>query len=157
MIKSYKDALLSTSSQTEAVMVKDARAIFNKSHEFFDKFSYQCATLILLIEFCKKHAKYIINERLTALLHETLYKKLVEFQNQLNVQFQKSTECFCLRNLRNYKLSHSPAIYLRCLTTLLKLFKQPHGTLLPVFLFLNKKMPTDIVKNIFSFITLIPL
>lgn len=155
MSKSYKDALLSTSSQTEAVLIKDARFIFNKSHEFFDRFSYQCATIILLLEFCKKHARYIINERRTGLLlHETLYKKLVEFQNQLIVQFQKSPECFCIKC--GYSFTHSPVTYLSRLNSLIKKYKRPHGTLLPVFLFLGTKMPNDIVKNIFGFVTLIP-
>lgn len=153
MFRSYKDALLSTSHDARKnLLVKDGRLLLNKTHALYAQMSLSCATLEVLLEFCDKHCAYITKERETAALHEATYIKLIEFHDVLVRSKYPVCRCVVVEQQR-----HPDSAYARRLATQIRKYRTLPGVLLPVYVHLYKTLGTnDVVKNIMSFVTLIP-
>lgn len=162
MIRSYKDALLSTTSAQKQAMTRDAQRLLNRTHCLYDTTSYQCATLQLLLQFCDTHAVYITRDRETATLHEVLYKKLAEFRAL--VRSRLGVPCRCVTTTTyggNPPPTHSYEKYASAIDKQLRRYKTLPGSLMAAYIELGKRLAggggNDVVKHIMSFVTTLPI
>ena len=150
MIRSYKDALLSTSFVRKNAMLTDGRLLLYKSHPLYEELTYQCATLHLLLKFCNDHAVFITKDMDSITLHESVYLKLCEFYTLVKQLVHSQWTCRCA-------FPHSPLKYANGLSREIRRYRKLPGVLLPVYIYLYKKLGNDVVQSIMGFITRIRL
>jgi hypothetical protein len=157
--KSYRDALLDTTVQKKDAMTRDARRLLSRTHPVFDKVSFTCGTLQVFLHFCQTHAPYITRGRETALLHETLFRKLTEFRALVAERI--GSPCRCV-GVGGGAPKHSYQKYAAAVDAQLRRYGRTlPGSLLAVYIELGKRLAVgggnDVVKHIMSFVTPLPL